>query len=85
MILQLTSLLRSEYANRGYSEVMTPLLFKKELWKTSGHLDNYAEDMFAVLPGLHHHGKSADHHGEELGLKPMNCPGHCLMFAQVCT
>jgi threonyl-tRNA synthetase len=55
----------------GYQEVKAPIVFNKALWETSGHWDYYQDNMFLV--------KSAD--GEEMGLKPMNCPGHYLMFA----
>ena len=54
----------------GYVEVKAPIIFNKALWETSGHWDYYRENMFLV--------KSAD--GEEMGLKPMNCPGHFLLF-----
>lgn len=58
---------------------MSPNIYKKSLWETSGHWENYKEDMFEVS------GRGAgvkDEGGleEEYGLKPMNCPGHCLMF-----
>jgi len=69
---------------------MTPLIYKKQLWKQSGHLDNYHEDMFMVTPGMscadHTHAAIAaaahDHDdADTFGLKPMNCPGHCLLVA----
>ena len=95
IINRLLELLRGEYRRRGYEEVATPLLFKKELWATSGHLEAYAEEMFSVVPGgLAANGggcsggaAAAGLEGEEegravYGLKPMNCPGHCLVFAQ---
>jgi threonyl-tRNA synthetase len=109
IINRLTALLRSQYRRRGYEEVQSPLLYKKSLWKTSGHLEAYAEDMFSAKPGglvpaaaaaaVHtHHAQSCSHtlgspspegggegQAEEedtYGLKPMNCPGHCLIFAQ---
>jgi threonyl-tRNA synthetase len=44
-------------------------MFNVDLWKTSGHYDNYKDDMF-LLP--------VDK--DEFALKPMNCPGHCLIF-----
>jgi threonyl-tRNA synthetase len=92
---RLSELLRSEYRRRGYEEVATPLLYKKDLWKTSGHLEAYAENMFSVRGGGFQEGSGgscADHTHEALGnvgddddddfgLKPMNCPGHCLVFA----
>jgi threonyl-tRNA synthetase len=50
--------------------VVTPNVFNFDLWKTSGHADHYRENMFAF-----------DVEKQEFGLKPMNCPGHCVMFA----
>jgi len=68
----LEDLRRAENAKRGYLEVKTPLLYDLETYKTSGHFENYRENMFFVQ-------------GEEgekpLALKPMNCPGHMLLFA----
>jgi threonyl-tRNA synthetase len=55
----------------GYDEVETPHLFRTELWKQSGHYDNYVDDMFLL-----------DVNDEEYGLKPMNCPGHATIFNQ---
>ena len=55
----------------GYVEVKAPIVFNKALWETSGHWEHYRENMFIV--------KSAD--GEDMSLKPMNCPGHFLLFA----
>jgi len=55
----------------GYDEVETPHLFRTELWKQSGHYDNYVDDMFLM-----------DVDDEEYGLKPMNCPGHATIFDQ---
>ena len=55
--------------DRGYEFVETPHLFRTELWKRSGHYDNYVEDMFLL-----------DVKDEEYGLKPMNCPGHATIF-----
>jgi threonyl-tRNA synthetase len=54
----------------GYQEVKAPIVFNKALWETSGHWDYYQDNMFLV--------KSADN--EQMGLKPMNCPGHFLLF-----
>lgn len=56
----------------GFQEVITPLIYKKSLWETSGHWVNYKDDMFKV--------EGQDATKEEYGLKPMNCPGHCCMF-----
>jgi threonyl-tRNA synthetase len=55
----------------GYDFVETPHLFRTELWKKSGHYDNYVDDMFLL-----------DVNDEEYGLKPMNCPGHATVFNQ---
>jgi threonyl-tRNA synthetase len=62
---------RSLYPKYGYDEVVCPQVFSAELYKTSGHYDNFREDFF-LFPG--------SEEGEELGIKPMNCPGHCLVF-----
>ncbi|SCV04809.1 LANO_0G12574g1_1 [Lachancea nothofagi CBS 11611] len=56
----------------GFQEVMTPLIYRKSLWEQSGHWENYKEDMFRV--------EGQDLDKEEYGLKPMNCPGHCVVF-----
>ncbi|PSP77541.1 threonine--tRNA ligase [Halobacteriales archaeon QS_4_69_225] len=53
----------------GYDQVETPHVFRTELWKKSGHYDNYVDDMFLL-----------DVNDEEYGLKPMNCPGHATIF-----
>lgn len=65
----LMEFIRSEYHKRGYTEVGSPNIYNSKLWKTSGHWQNYADDMF---------GMSVDK--EEFAVKPMNCPGHCLIF-----
>ncbi|RDW73868.1 putative threonyl-tRNA synthetase [Coleophoma crateriformis] len=61
--------LREQYWKRGYNEVITPNMYNADLWKTSGHWDYYKDDMFTF-------GDEKD----TFALKPMNCPGHCLMF-----
>ncbi|ELZ51421.1 threonyl-tRNA ligase [Halorubrum distributum JCM 9100] len=66
----------SDFANElnrdhGYEEVETPHVFRTELWKQSGHYENYKDDMFLL-----------DVNDEEYGLKPMNCPGHATIFDQ---
>lgn len=65
----LTDLIRTEYRKRGYDEVITPNMYNVKLWETSGHWANYQENMF-----------SFDVEKERYALKPMNCPGHCVMF-----
>ncbi|RUS26013.1 threonyl-tRNA synthetase [Jimgerdemannia flammicorona] len=99
IVHRLQDFLRREYRRYGYEEVMTPLIYKKDLWETSGHWQNYKEDMFLVRGGdegkdetdEQKHGHGHDGHyehehshtekgAEEYALKPMNCPGHCLIF-----
>src|SRR5918995_2093012 len=67
----LEDLRRAENARRGYVEVKTPLLYDVETWITSGHWEKFRDSMFFVQG-----------HEEEKGLalKPMNCPGHMLLF-----
>jgi threonyl-tRNA synthetase len=62
--------MRDQYLKRGYSLVYTPHVMRADLWRTSGHLENYAENMFA--------GMELD--DAEYRLKPMNCPGHILIY-----
>jgi threonyl-tRNA synthetase len=68
---ELEDLRRRENAKRGYVEVKTPLLYDIDTYITSGHYENYEENMFFVKG-----------HGDEkpMALKPMNCPGHMLLF-----
>ncbi|KAI9224463.1 hypothetical protein BC828DRAFT_343835 [Blastocladiella britannica] len=122
MVHRLMNLIRQQYRRYGYSEVITPQLYKRPLWVQSGHWQNYKDDMFTVLPGVgdalssvgaagspsptstaesdapghnhehheHHEGGCAHdaHHALDAandtsglyGLKPMNCPGHCLLY-----
>ncbi len=61
--------LRKEYRKRGYDEVITPVMYAKELWEQSGHWEHYRDDMFFVRDG-----------DQEYSLKPMNCPSHCLVY-----
>jgi threonyl-tRNA synthetase len=67
----LVEFMRSLYPRYGYQEVITPQLFRTELFKTSGHYELFRDDMFLMQGD----------EGEELGLKPMNCPGHCHLFS----
>ncbi|KAE8443256.1 hypothetical protein EG329_002044 [Mollisiaceae sp. DMI_Dod_QoI] len=80
---RLTNFLRAQYDHYGFQEVITPTIYKKSLWEKSGHWENYAEDMYAVTGRGASGEKEGRHIGEdeEYGLKPMNCPGHCLLFA----
>lgn len=56
----------------GYQEVICPQLMSSTLWKTSGHWDNYRDNMFVT--------ESGKDEEEPLCLKPMNCPGHATLF-----
>jgi threonyl-tRNA synthetase len=67
---RLLEFIRREYWRRGYEEVLTPTVFDFALWETSGHAANYRENMFGF-----------EVEKREFGLKPMNCPSHCLIFA----
>ncbi|XP_045812679.1 threonine--tRNA ligase, mitochondrial 1 isoform X2 [Trifolium pratense] len=66
---KLMNFIRDQYRDRGYQEVISPNVFNIELWNTSGHAEKYKDDMFVL-----------EIDKQEFGLKPMNCPGHCLMF-----
>jgi threonyl-tRNA synthetase len=68
---KLLDFLKNEYQKRNYQEVMTPILFNTELWKQSGHHDHYKDNMYYT-------GKD-----NKYGLKPMNCPSHCLIFNSI--
>jgi threonyl-tRNA synthetase len=67
----LEDLRRRENARRGYSEVKTPLIYDTDVWVTSGHWEKFRENMFLVA------GEGEEPHA---ALKPMNCPGHMLLF-----
>jgi threonyl-tRNA synthetase len=66
----LVQFVRSLYGRYGYAEVITPLVYKTELYKTSGHYELFKDDMFLLTV-----------EEEEYGVKPMNCPGHCYLYA----
>jgi threonyl-tRNA synthetase len=68
----LEDLRRRENRRRGYVEVKTPLLYDEATYETSGHLQNYEENIFWVVG----HEESA----RRFALKPMNCPGHMILF-----
>jgi len=63
--------MRDQYIARGYSLVYTPHIMRRELWKTSGHANFYSASMF----------KPMELDDAEYQLKPMNCPGHILIYA----
>jgi threonyl-tRNA synthetase len=69
---ELEDLRRRENLRRGYKEVKTPLLYDVETYITSGHYENYKENIFFV--------SSHEDSDKQFALKPMNCPGHMILF-----
>lgn len=65
----LTEFIREEYSRRGFQEVASPNIYNSKLWETSGHWQHYSENIFSFPVEQ-----------DVFALKPMNCPGHCLMF-----
>ena len=66
---ELTQLWRELNRDRGYREVRTPIIFSVDVWKRSGHWDQYRENMFFTQKD-----------DRQLGVKPMNCPGHIEVY-----
>lgn len=66
---ELIRLSRELQSELGYQEVNTPQVFDTKLWKVSGHWDHYKDNMFLT-----------EYEGRSSGLKPMNCPGHMLLY-----
>uniref|UniRef100_A0A8C7M8C9 threonine--tRNA ligase n=1 Tax=Oncorhynchus kisutch TaxID=8019 RepID=A0A8C7M8C9_ONCKI len=66
----LTDFIREEYCRRGFQEVASPNIYNSKLWETSGHWQHYSDNMFSFPVEQ-----------DVFALKPMNCPGHCLMFS----
>ena len=75
---------KKEHLKRGYQLVITPHIMQASLWHTSGHYDYYKENMYTFkIPGdksATKSGGSAKNYGGEFVLKPMNCPGHILIY-----
>lgn len=69
---RLERFMRQEQQARGYVQVVTPHIGKKDLYVTSGHYDKYGKDSFQPI--------HTPEEGEEFLLKPMNCPHHCEIF-----
>jgi len=67
---ELIDFVREKYRRDGYTEVIAPIIFDTELFKISGHYDNYRDNMFF-----------SEIEEREYGVKPMNCPGHTQIFA----
>jgi threonyl-tRNA synthetase len=68
---ELVAFIREEWRRRGYLEVRAPVLLDAGLFRRSGHLPSFQSAMFF-----------SESEGRELALKPMNCPGHCVLFAE---
>lgn len=77
--------MRSLLNRRDYQEVKTPLILSEKLWHTSGHYDNYLENMFFTKLKLRDEKNPEEIHdnvGEDrpMAVKPMNCPGHLIIY-----
>jgi len=66
----LVDYVRGLYRRYGYQEVITPEIYSTDLWKRSGHYDNYVEDMYLM-----------EIDEREYGIKPMNCPAAAMVYA----
>jgi threonyl-tRNA synthetase len=66
----LVDYIRELYFKHGYHEVVTPQIADVDLWKKSGHYDNFAESMYFT-----------DIEERDFAVKPMNCPGHCVIYS----
>ncbi|CAB11266.2 putative threonine--tRNA ligase, mitochondrial [Schizosaccharomyces pombe] len=75
---RLVDFLRAQYQIHGFEEIITPLIFKKDLWEKSGHWQNYEKEIFRVEESRN---VEDEHSNATYGLKPMNCPGHCIVYA----
>jgi threonyl-tRNA synthetase len=71
VVNEIQRVLRDHLGRRGYDEIRTPHILDVELWKRSGHWDNYRENMFFTQSG---------EDGRQFAVKPMNCPGACLVY-----
>lgn len=62
---------RQEHVRAGYKEIQTPIILRQKLWETSGHLENYRENMYLT-----------EVEKEGYAIKPMNCPGGMLVYKE---
>jgi threonyl-tRNA synthetase len=67
---ELIDFVKELYVKYGYQEVTTPQIFNTDLWKQSGHYDNYLDNMYMI-----------DVDDREFGVKPMNCPAAAMLYA----
>ncbi len=75
MINLIQEVVRGQLEKRAYDEIRTPHVLDVELWKRSGHWENYRENMFFTSDAPGGEG------GRTYAIKPMNCPGACLVYA----
>ena len=87
---RLVEFIRSLYFDYAYEEVITPQIFDRRLFETSGHIPNFVDGLYypTTLEVMREHAGTplgagpAEHPALAQGLKPMNCPAHCLIFGQ---
>ena len=87
---KLQAFLRAQYPIYGFREVITPTIYERSLWETSGHWEHYNNDLFHISKRRTHPAialnteEPSDNkrvgEDEDYSLKPMNCPGHCLLY-----
>ena len=77
VIRTLQEWLRRDLYERGYEEVITPHIYNADVWKTSGHYGFYHENMYFFQIN---EGTEEEPRYSEYGVKPMNCPGHVLLY-----
>ncbi len=81
----LMNFFRNEYEKRGYQEVITPNIFDKSLWETSGHWHKYKENMFVIEKHQNHHCEN-EQVERQFSLKAMNCiTGDSIISLSNCT
>ncbi len=77
VIRTLQEWLRRDLYERGYEEVITPHIYNADVWKTSGHYGFYKDNMYFFEIN---EGTEEDPRPSEYGVKPMNCPGHVMLY-----
>ena len=77
VIRTLQEWLRHDLYERGYEEVITPHIYNADVWKTSGHYGFYHENMYFFQIN---EGTDEEPRYSEYGVKPMNCPGHVIIY-----
>ncbi|MFH1546639.1 MAG: threonine--tRNA ligase [Patescibacteria group bacterium] len=89
---QLVNFMKAENEKRDYHEISTPIILSSELWKQSGHYENFKENMYFVTSGEQEIPaekrkrepalRSSEGAKDGFAVKPMNCPGGCQLFAE---